>query len=1008
MKTSIGARALTENEVNLILPTYDRIFEQINEMRSSLRNSPSSDSVHEKTNNIGLLGCRGAGKTSVLKTIEERLKKENNGNNGNEINILLPRIVPDNMSDASTTMATILGQFKTIIESRSINTENKSNECRFNDVNKLKGLYREVLNKFSLIQKEYRSILINDFTNFKDYTEKSSDIFNADSRFIDCFNEFLDELVKTKEGKNNKMIFIFIDDIDLSTHRSSDVIKSLLSYISHPNVVTIISGDLDTFEEAISIDLLRKEGALHSHIWEGQFLGKGKPIDKNLDEDEQLKDSYYNLDRTLIERKKSLSYEYLKKIIPPVYRHSIIHWSLDKRHNYVIQDNSVTMNLAELLEDTLRKLNPKFPRWYFKILEANSDNQINNTFKPLIQTYHMFDDTSRGLNNVYNTLVSIHNDIEKLKTGALSNEKINEKFYQYKKNLIETISSSKLIYNNNRTGIFTDIIQFGIDENTTQIRFDNLMSFLGYDDETKRTPFNEVEKFQLFILVDFSARLLNVLENQDEISKLSYERIKREMVKLVINNPSISGSSIKMASYTTEHISKLKDKDKFKDDYLSAAFLSPDAHLKGFNGDGAFVYNVKMESNVLVIDFLLKPGFDFFLLFYSYLSKDTFDIFDLKGLTNISSKRYAFINAVYTVYECMVTIENNNNHEETLIGLLSDHLELLGSSFYEIQKFIPNTTKKALVDVILDELNVDELVKKNNQTKRENEAIVDGEISNREKYITSNELDKLYAKLFVNAVDYYVGEKIYDEQKSWIYDRRKKYRQGSNKLLLLDAINELSLTHKSWESDKASSAIFFLINQVQKMAQSLMPQSSDSVQVIAHEFNNKSYLAFKNLYKGGSGTLANKVYSQLNQIMYRISEENINCSINDWYEMIKIADGLANNNRVWYGQAAARNMVRELYQMPMNWKDKNEIVELFSEYFFFFSQYVLAKKNSNEERFLFNRAKNFLGLLEKANEHHEIQYVEDFENSVFEKYKEFNTQVDKSEFSIERILSSDN
>lgn len=88
----IGARCLSNSEAKLILPTYERIYDQIDQFRkekeaiSSVKKqrvdsqdnekSISNQVVIQKTNNIGIIGVRGAGKTSVLNTIRVQLERE--------------------------------------------------------------------------------------------------------------------------------------------------------------------------------------------------------------------------------------------------------------------------------------------------------------------------------------------------------------------------------------------------------------------------------------------------------------------------------------------------------------------------------------------------------------------------------------------------------------------------------------------------------------------------------------------------------------------------------------------------------------------------------------------------------------------------------------------------------------------------------------------------------------------------------------------------------------------
>ena len=69
-KIKIGARKLSENEIKLILPTYENILGQINAIRNSKEEKSSNNNEEkeqsgveedflQKTNNIGIMGCRG-------------------------------------------------------------------------------------------------------------------------------------------------------------------------------------------------------------------------------------------------------------------------------------------------------------------------------------------------------------------------------------------------------------------------------------------------------------------------------------------------------------------------------------------------------------------------------------------------------------------------------------------------------------------------------------------------------------------------------------------------------------------------------------------------------------------------------------------------------------------------------------------------------------------------------------------------------------------------------------
>lgn len=306
-KSKVGARCLTTNEARAILPTYDKIFEQLEQFRKgktkkiNVLEYEDEEEYSQKTNNVGILGVRGAGKTSILKTIRQKLLEDKYKKKSGDI--ILPIVVPENLSESSTLLATVLGMLNDeVVKKEKQESKNNENCIRRN---KFREKYEDVIKQYTFIQKEYRDILIHEYTTESDYVRDSTKVFGSDVEFIRKFNELVNVLIEDKED----LLFLFIDDIDLSTHRCAEVVKILLSYLSNENIVTFISGDLDTFEEALTLDFLRQE----------------KVLDKDIINESMLDGK--NRGKTLLDSKKQLAYEYLKKILPPGYRHNIKYWS---------------------------------------------------------------------------------------------------------------------------------------------------------------------------------------------------------------------------------------------------------------------------------------------------------------------------------------------------------------------------------------------------------------------------------------------------------------------------------------------------------------------------------------------------------------------------------------------------------------------------------------------------------------------------------------------------------
>lgn len=506
----IGARVLTDNECNLILPSYEKIFGQVESIRKeAVTLQQESDSLisktdmelDQKTNNIGILGCRGSGKTSLLKTVRKKILETNEESN----DVALPIIIPENMSSNSTLMASILGMFSTIVEKRNKqNKERQSKELYIcNGENVLVKKYNEVIKQYTYIQKDYRNILLNQFTSENDYVKQSAKVFNSDTEFIRKFNIFIDELLGTEGKKKEALLFIFIDDIDLSTYRCLDVVKTLLSYLSNFRIVTFISGDLETFEEALTLEFLRLEKALDKSLYDNSYLGDAS--------------------KKLLDRKRILSYEYLKKIIPPVFRHSIKQWMLPERGNYTT-DSKESTALGELLSSVLEKYIGKS---YFRCVKHHFTDQEETLISHhTVYTYYLFDNTSRGLNNVYNVLFEIKERMNADGGIDLSDRKL----------LLETIVASNPVYNGMRERIFGEIIIWGITEEDSRIEFENARLIV--DSLCKEPNAKKEEVFSLFILLDFAYRLLHGGNDIHTIE--GYQDIKERALYILLSSTVVS------------------------------------------------------------------------------------------------------------------------------------------------------------------------------------------------------------------------------------------------------------------------------------------------------------------------------------------------------------------------------------------------------------------------------------------------------------------------------------
>lgn len=527
-KTKLGARILSESELNAILPNADSVYEQITVFRNSISEEQGklSDGQHEmeqKTNNIGIMGCRGAGKTSILKTFYHRLRKENEKKEKKRRDIILPLIIPENMSSGTTLMDAVLGRLKSVVEEREETRKDKyQGDCIYSGRTSLEQQYNALMKQYCYIKKDYRDILIQQFTTEQNYVDKTKKVFSSDSEFINLFHQFVVRLLQNgeeideKKTEENPMIFLFIDDVDLSINRCMDIVRTLLVYLSNPRIVTFISGDMETFEEELTLEFLRQEGALRKDVFRETYYTVNDVMGRS----------------SLLERKKTLAYEYLKKIIPPAYRRTIRYWSLEERGNYRVtaEDGSQQKNLTELLMEVTEE---RLEKLYFVYNEGEERKCMGLAF-------HMFDDTSRGLNNVYNVLQEIC-DVRTEKKEMTERE---ETLLLWR--LIETMVDSKPLYAKYKSELLKQIIVLG--QERVKVDFDNGYQLLYGEaadeqvdngkEEKDTERFSSQERFAICYLIDFATGLFYP-EQLDNPENNKYFNLKDRIIQEYLSDATI-------------------------------------------------------------------------------------------------------------------------------------------------------------------------------------------------------------------------------------------------------------------------------------------------------------------------------------------------------------------------------------------------------------------------------------------------------------------------------------
>lgn len=866
-----GSRILSDEEVKLTLPTYDKLLEQIDDMRKEEWDEDKSKKLHnQKINNISILGARGTGKTSILKSLINKLEEENKEDVILGKNIVLPMIVPENMSTSSNLMSMILGLFKGIVDELEAKEESRSKECWFSKESNISKRYRELVRKFCFLQPDFKSVSIKQYTTENDYVEKSSQIFQADIEFMSYFNDFIDMLIETKEEKNERLIFVFIDDMDLSTQRCVDAVRTLLAYISHPRIVTVLAGDLETFEEALTLDFIRQEQMVNADIFKTNF------VVANGEKDEYL------------ERKKALTYEYLKKVMPVIYRHNLREWSLETRGNYIVKgnagnkwnkDGNITeeqksdkvkeennKKLVELLHDCFSTLeNPPI----FQYFENEEDEGKN-----LPQMFHIFDHTARGLNAVYNVLLDTH--------YIMQNGEEDKKIPQIKI-LLETIVGSNSLFNKYRKAIFDDIIKFGNDYDDTCIDCENFKKFIIEEFKIRvhtsifekdaylldkinddMVYSNVVEIFSLFALIDFSIR---ILKKNEIFSDEAYRELKKFNAINLINNPEISGVKI------------------------------PQRRVAVFDEANNIILDKGIENkdiilmSKIILKLLSDMDFGYAITLFHFLSENNNYIFEEIAGDTVSLV-WAYRKTI-CLYEMVKSVDKYKDRSEKNSGKLQI-----------------NSTLEGLIKLFEKEFSTLLIVIRGGKGLSQIFKMILDELFDSIEFGKNLSNCYLYREIFCNTLAESRSNGIfYDESFAPLSDMENDYKDlfrvnslDYKRILLIAAIDKNHL----WGNDISINVKGYIRKELEKLLKEIKCSDENKVDISCFK---DVLIKFEDSYKGKRNTLAKELEDGIKELLK--DRENFEIEFSKFSALeSKIRDFIS--SRAWYGKDSAFEMLKDL------------------------------------------------------------------------------------------------
>lgn len=411
-----------ENEQFInVFPTYNALMDKITYHRENLNEYEKSNdiqNVHNVVNSnvFSIMGKRGSGKTSALFTLKNIIEDRFPGD------VLLPIIMPEMIPEDERIIGWLLASLEEKIEeiekklksNRSI-TNNSSyfKDCQFLKENALRKAYDDVMNLCSAKEAEN----YNADSLFKAMGENKMQTlygYRFSHKLMEFFDTFVNAIALSEDEGDvkNPFIYLMFDDVDLTPNKIMELLSSILQYLSHPNIVIVITADEDLFYQVV-------EYKFRKQFWGQEERGElDEPPYKTIRETAQL---------------------YMDKIMPPANRFYLeVFDSCKKKKSFINkvkkdENNRYNVTLEDFLSEQVDS--------YIIARKSKAKNFLyyNKGKKEFLDSFFLFwGNTSRQLVNERAIVSNLFDNLTRL-YKEVANSKSEKKRKEYEDNVYKEI-----------------------------------------------------------------------------------------------------------------------------------------------------------------------------------------------------------------------------------------------------------------------------------------------------------------------------------------------------------------------------------------------------------------------------------------------------------------------------------------------------------------------------------------------------------------------------------------
>lgn len=343
----LGVKYLDDVQLTNSFPDWKALMQRIEEQRSIAKSTPKEYSAASEErfpqmydNLYAILGGRGTGKSSVVLTLQQKLKEPSNQN------IIFPIITPEVIIEKECSiLGWIMSAAESVVtklETRLQRLENNQfcaggsmgypldkffENCRFKKDNDLRKSYQE------LFKRSVQSGGINTAAySAEDAVGYRVEQSRRQYKLIQDLNRFWQQLTETwyeanrqefgeRARLNPPLIILIFDDIDLVPERSMELLNTTFQYLTNPNIVILLTAAEKVLQDVIHLKML------------GRMVGSEFPslLMESLPKEVKETRRAVPVDTATFSSLERMAGEFYDKVIPPSSRYRL-------RRYHTIQD----------------------------------------------------------------------------------------------------------------------------------------------------------------------------------------------------------------------------------------------------------------------------------------------------------------------------------------------------------------------------------------------------------------------------------------------------------------------------------------------------------------------------------------------------------------------------------------------------------------------------------------------------------------------------------------------